>query len=223
MKKHQIKLAIDILMTICLLFLMGYQFWKEAAHEWVGFFLFFLFVMHHILNVHWYKSLIHGRYTWIRVILCVIDILLVADMIGLVTSSILLSEHVLFFLKFQGLISSARVLHMATAYWSYVLMALHIGLHWRMVLGLAHKHLHFAHHLESCLLFLIAMVIACIGLMQFLQQDLLTYMFVRTEFVFLDFSESVIQFYLDYLALMGFFIFIAYYLSKVLRFFSRGR
>ncbi len=51
----------------------------------------------------------------------------------------------------------------------------------------------------------------------------MTYMFVRTEFVFLDFSESVIQFYLDYLALMGFFIFIAYYLSKVLRFFSRGR
>lgn len=102
-------------------------------------------------------------------------------------------------------------------------MALHIGLHWRMVLGLAHKHLHFAHHLKSCLLFLIAMVIACIGLMQFIQRDFMTYMFVRTEFVFLDFSESVIQFYLDYLALMGFFIFIAYYLSKVLRFFSRGR
>ena len=42
-------------------------------------------------------------------------------------------------------------------------------------------------------------------------------MLLQTEFVFLDFSEPVPLFYLDYLALMGTFVFLAYYASKLLR------
>lgn len=34
--KMFVKLCADILMTVALLFLMGYQFWGEAAHEWVA-------------------------------------------------------------------------------------------------------------------------------------------------------------------------------------------
>lgn len=33
--KAVIKLAVDVFMTLALLFLMGYQFWGEAPHEWV--------------------------------------------------------------------------------------------------------------------------------------------------------------------------------------------
>ena len=34
--KGKIKMAVDVLMTAALLFLTGYQFWGETAHEWVG-------------------------------------------------------------------------------------------------------------------------------------------------------------------------------------------
>ena len=34
--KAAAKLAVDILMTLGLLFLMGYQFWGDVAHEWAG-------------------------------------------------------------------------------------------------------------------------------------------------------------------------------------------
>lgn len=34
--KGKIKIDVDVLMTAALLFLMGYQFWGEMAHEWVG-------------------------------------------------------------------------------------------------------------------------------------------------------------------------------------------
>ena len=30
------KIIVDVLMTLVLLFLMGYQLWGEAAHEWAG-------------------------------------------------------------------------------------------------------------------------------------------------------------------------------------------
>ena len=34
--KAIIKLAVDIFMTLALLFLMGYQLWGDAGHEWAG-------------------------------------------------------------------------------------------------------------------------------------------------------------------------------------------
>ena len=41
----------------------------------------------------------------------------------------------------------------------------------------------------------------------FFRRGMLTCMLVRTQFVFLDFSEPVPLFYLDYLAMMGTFVF----------------
>ena len=51
----------------------------------------------------------------------------------------MLSNHVFAFLNIRGGMSFARLLHMATSYWGFVLMALHLGLHWGMFLGMARK------------------------------------------------------------------------------------
>ncbi len=59
--KLKIKCGIDILMTFALLFLMGYQFWGEQAHEWAGAGMFILFILHHVLNRQWYKALFCSR------------------------------------------------------------------------------------------------------------------------------------------------------------------
>ena len=59
--------------------------------------------------------------------------------------------------------------------------------------------------------------IAVYGLFVFIHRNLLSYMLLLTEFVFLDFSEPVLRFYMDYLAMMGPFVFLAYYLSMFLR------
>ena len=34
--KAAIKIVVDVFMTLALLLLMGYQFWGDAAHEWIG-------------------------------------------------------------------------------------------------------------------------------------------------------------------------------------------
>ena len=56
----KLKRVVDVMMTAALLFLMGYQFWGEKAHEWVGAGIFVLFAAHHALNWRWYKSLFHN-------------------------------------------------------------------------------------------------------------------------------------------------------------------
>ncbi|MCI8333979.1 MAG: hypothetical protein HFH25_05305, partial [Lachnospiraceae bacterium] len=55
------------------------------------------------------------------------------------------------------------------------------------------------------------------GIAVFIRRDFLTYLLLKSEFVFLDYGESVFLFYIDYLALMGLCIFIAHYLAKLLR------
>ena len=212
-------MAIDILMTIILLFLMGFQFWGDAAHEWAGAGMFVLFIIHHILNRGWYRALFKGKYSPARIFQVVINLLLFLTMIGQMISGIMLSRHVFAFLPIDGGMSFARLLHMVAAYWGFVLMALHLGLHWNMVLGRLGRGLRIiqSSRIKNITAKTVGIIIAFYGSYLFVRRDLLTYMFLRTQFVFMDFGESVFLFYLDYLAMMGCFIFIAHYLSKWLK------
>lgn len=212
--KARLKVGIDILMTLLLLFLMGYQFWGDAAHEWAGAGMFVLFIIHHLLNGSWHKNLFQGKYNLSRILMIVINILLAADMLGLMISGILLSNHVFAFLNIHGGLSFARLLHMASSYWGFVLMSLHLGLHWGMILGMiAGKGRKEASGAVKILLSILGTVIAAYGLTVFIRRDLLAYMLIRTQFVFLDFNEPVPLFYIDYLAMMGTFLWTAYWLS----------
>lgn len=213
------KIIIDILMTLALLFLMGYQFWGDAAHEWAGAGMFLLFIFHHILNRKWYQNLFRGRFTPSRILSLAIDLLLFLAMLGLMVSGILLSNHVFAFLNLHGGMSFARLLHMAASHWGFVLMALHLGLHWAMFMGLARKALRLRQpsRVRLVLLPVLSGAVALYGLTVFIRRGFITYMLVRTQFVFLDFSEPVPLFYLDYLAMMGTFVFLAYYAMKEIR------
>ena len=135
--KARLKIVIDALMTLALLFLMGYQFWGDVAHEWAGAGMFVLFIVHHILNWNWYKTLFRGKYTPFRIFQLILDLAVFAAMICLMISGIMLSNYVFVFLNIHGGISLARLLHMASSYWGFVVMALHLGIHWGIFTGLA--------------------------------------------------------------------------------------
>lgn len=221
--KAVIKLAVDVLMTLALLFLMGYHFWGEILHEWVGAGMFLLFIAHHILNGHWYKTLFKGKYNVLRILtLCTTSLVLVS-MLAQMYSGILMSRYVFDFLPFNGGMSLARRLHILGAYWGFLLMSLHLGLHWNMILGMFRKAAGIKSKAKSrsIIAFVVGLVIAAYGLWAFIGRDFSTYLFLKSEFVFLDYSEAKILFYIDYLALMGLCIFIAHYSTKLIRKFKK--
>ena len=88
--------------------------------------------------------------------------------------------------------SFARLLHMAASYWGFVLMSLHLGLHWGMFTGLARKALRLKtpSRARKFLLPVLAAAIAAYGLFAFIQRDVLTYMLVRHAVRVLGFSAS---------------------------------
>lgn len=221
--KTILKLTIDVFMTLALLFLMGYQFWGEAAHEWIGSGMFLLFIAHHILNGHWHKSLFKGKYNTMRIVTLCIDVLILLAMLAQMYSGIVMSRHVFDFLPSAGGMSLARRLHILGAYWGYILMSLHLGLHWNMILGMVRKavRLKSDSKIRRTVVFFAGLIIAGYGVWVFIDRDFPTYLFLKSEFVFLDYSEPKTLFYIDYLALMGLCIFIAHYGTKLIRKFKK--
>lgn len=219
--KQTVKICVDVAMTVGLLFLMGYHLWGDTAHEWAGAGIFLLFILHHILNWRWWRGLFKGRYTAVRTLQVGIDLLTLAAMLGLMVSSVILSNEVFAFLHIRGHMSFARRLHMAAAYWGFLLMAAHLGLHWGMLLKMTQT-TRLSGKRQPVLPTLSGGLIAAYGIFAIVKRDLPTYLFLRAEFVFLDFSESKVLFYLDYVAIMGTFIFLAYFAAKLLRG-SKGR
>ena len=210
------KITLDVIMTLALLFLMGYQFWGDAPHEWVGSGMFVLFLIHHLLNGGWHKNLLRGKYTPMRVLMLCIDVLVFIAMILEMYSGIVMSRYVFSFVKIKGGMMLARRLHILGAYWGFALLSLHLGLHWNMLMGMAKKRLGLVKPSKgrAIVLFLAGLTVAVYGLAVFLRRDLPSYMLLQNEFVFMDFAGPKLLFYLDYLAMMGLFVFIAHYLAR---------
>ena len=216
--KMVVKLCADIMMTLALLFLMGYQFWGEAAHEWIGAGMFVLFILHHILNLNWHKRILKGKYPAMRTVTLCVDILVFLAMLALMYSGIVMSRHVFAFLPIENGMATARRLHILGSYWGFLLMSLHLGLHWNMILGIIKKQVKLKpSNARSTALFLASAVIAAYGVYVFIRRNFATYLFLQSEFVFLDYNESRLLFYFEYLSLMELCIFIAHYISKLFR------
>lgn len=215
-EKFDFKLVLDILLTLLLLFLMGFQFWGEIPHEVAGTSMFILFIAHHCLNSYWHKRLFNGRYTPLRILTLVIDLLLVITMLMLMYSGIVLSRHVFAFLSIKsGFVLSGK-LHLLGAYWGFILMSLHLGLHWQMVWGKIISRLHFnPSNAQNKLLLGLATLFAVYGIYVFYSRDFLASLLLENEFAFMDYAEPKIAFYCDYLAVMALGIFLAHYAGRL--------
>ena len=224
MKSKQIwKIIVDILMTVTLLLLMAYSMVYasnsavgEAVHEWLGTGMFVLFVLHHFLNRKWSLSIFKGKYTPYRVAQTILVILVLLAMCGSMVSGILLSRTVFSFLGVRGGQAAARTLHMLCAYWGFVFLSLHLGLHWRVIMGMAGKLTKKSSKIRKWMLRVIAALIAGYGIYAFIKRDFGNYMLLRYHFVFFDYEEPLALFLLDYAAIMGLFVGVGYYISVLL-------
>ena len=111
---------------------------------------------------------------------------------------------------------------MLCGYWNFVLMSLHLGLHWSMILGMTGKKIPIKKPAVKWLLRILGSVIAVYGIYALTQRKMHEYLFGITKFAFIDESERIVFFLMDYLAIMGLFVFVSHYISTGLRYFIQG-
>ena len=217
------KIIVDLGMTVLLMLLMAFELIGRTAHEWIGAGMFVLFVLHHILNLKWSENLFHGKYSSYRVLQTISAGLVFLTMLGSMVSAVLISREVFAFLPISGGRSFGRTLHMLCAYWGFLFLSFHLGIHWNMILGMAGKLSRKKSKLRVWFLRLAGFLIAAYGVYALFHREIPGYLFLQTQFVFFDFEEPLVFFLLDYLTVMGLFVFSGHYAGKAVRRLSERR
>lgn len=200
-------------MTLLLLLSMGYAIFGDFLHEVFGTALMILFVIHHILNGNWYKALFKGKYSSYRIYILILNILLTVCILGLMASGIMMSKHMFAFLDISSGMSFARLVHLSVSHWGFIIMSLHIGVH---INPLVQKVSRKSKGMKYALA-VIGVLLSAFGVYAFITRDFAEYIFLKTQFAFMDFSESPILFCIEHIAIMALFICISHLLCKCLR------
>lgn len=212
--KQKIKIAIDLVMTITLLLLMLFQITGQQVHEYLGIMMLVLFLGHNILNWKWYRHLFKGKYKLYRCIQTILNISILMMMLGLGYSGMVMAQYVPF--SISGLISLARRLHLACSYWGFVLMSMHLGMHLRQMMNMFKKYIHLKTNVIK-IIKLIIVIICLYGIYCFIQNDMISYMFLINEFVFFDFEKNTFIVLLEYLSMMILWINIGYLITNKIK------
>lgn len=212
--KKRIKTAADIAMLMLLPLLMTYSLIGKCLHEWLGVAMLLIFMLHHILNLSWHKTIFKGKYNALRVIGAVTDILLLIVMLVLMCSGIVMSGYVFSFLHINFGQQSARLLHLIASYWGFVLMGFHTGMHWNMMISRFQAYSKTPMRIPSIISRISVILISLYGLYRFIGYGIIDYMFLKTQFVFYDFSKSTLLYIIDYTAMTVMFGCIGYFTGK---------
>lgn len=207
--KKNVRWIVDVAMAVLLLVLMARQLTGDRAHEWLGAGMFVLWILHHLLNLRWWTHLTKGRYSLLRTLSLLINLALFAAMLTTMVSGIILSREVFAFLDIHGGRALARSAHIAASFWSFVLMGAHLGLHWGMVLAqvrkVGGKEMGKNGRWALCIL---AAVMGLYGIRALLVHQIPSYLFLSASFVFFDFTQPPILFFVDHLCIFALFVLV---------------
>ncbi|MEE0509847.1 MAG: hypothetical protein UDG94_01295 [Peptococcaceae bacterium] len=122
---------LNTVMMIALIACMSYSLLGEAVHEWLGVVVLACFVWHVLRNRRWFVTLWRGRYNSSRVAGNIVNGLILFTVLGLIVSSVMLSQYVFAFLPLSFPDGVGQTPHQVCAYWGFLLMAVHLGWHGR--------------------------------------------------------------------------------------------
>ena len=198
----KIRFMTYISMIILLPLLMAYSLIGEEFHEAAGTAILMLFIVHHALNGKWHGALFKGKYNVGRIFQVVMGLLLAVFAIFQSASGVLMSKHLYTFIPVLPILSQVRNLHMLLAYWGYVLLCVHVGVHLTRLMRklFARSKKVFAAVCAAC------GGIAIYGGKAFMQRGFTGYLSGRMSFAIFDHSEPRLYFFLDYLVIMLLFM-----------------
>ena len=200
---------------VTLLLLMAFQVTEQLAHEWLGITMFVLTIVHQVLNRKYYAAIFKGKYSPLRIFQLIVNILLLLTFVCTALSGMMMSRFATPFMN--GILPSSIVRqgHLALSHWSFVLMGLHLGLHFGIVMS------KLRNRTVKIILGTVMTGIAVYGFYLFFKSDMLNYMLFKNPFAFLDYDKAWWLVLLENLAMLLAWAFAAYLLSLFLRFFTK--
>lgn len=191
-------------MTILLVLLMSLQVTEQDGHEYIGMLMVLVVIVHQYLNRKWYGNIFRGRYGAVRVLTLAVNVSLIVAFTLSAVSGMMIAETVTF-MNVDELTEWARTTHLASSYWSFVLMGLHAGLHFGMIAG----------RVRAKWPSVLGVAFAGFGLYRFVVMNIADYLVLKTQFAFIDYDRNYLLVLVENIAMLAFWVFAGYEAGKI--------
>ncbi|MHC1745649.1 MAG: DUF4405 domain-containing protein [Negativicutes bacterium] len=219
-----IRNILNIVMMVLVLLIMDYRFTGNVFHEIAAVVLALLFIFHNILNWRWYQVFIKGRQSLVRVVWTLFNLLLLVAMITVFITGLLISQTVFAPLGIGSRNLFLHELHQGAAYASLILIAIHLGLQWDMLMARLKNWLRID---SSSLGWIITSRITFIAIIAYgvyasFVNNIGANLFMQHVSMGWGAEPTLWRFLFDYFSIIGCYIGVTYFLMNFLRRF-RGK
>ncbi|WP_454739338.1 DUF4405 domain-containing protein [Cupriavidus necator] len=207
-----LRLVLDSIAAGLLLFAFAYFWQGNAPHEWAGIGMFLLLVVHNVFHRRWFAALSTGPRQRRGKLNIAATFVLLAGMLALLGTSMVISETMFAGLRLDDDFT-ARQIHAGIAYWLLIIVAIHLGLRWPLLMAIARKLFGIAqpNATRTAVLRLIAIGIAAQGVWSVLALNLRSRLLFQMSLDWWNFEESVSGFFGHCMAIAGLWMFLTYY------------
>lgn len=201
-----------MLLALCAVIQPAYASVGQTVHEWLGIVMTVGFVLHQIQNRKWYAAAFGRKRTKPAKKRIVFNLALDLCFVLTAVSGILMSRRALPIFYVGSLVATSRALHLAFSRWTFILMGVHLGLHWRQMLpkDMRSKALKW-------ILNLAAFAAAIAGVVLMARSSMFDEMFFRTAFAFFDYSASAAEVIFENVLMFEAVVFITERIKKCTR------
>lgn len=160
------------------------------------------------------SKVMKGRYSAFRTVQTLLVAAMIVLMAGSMVSGILLSNHLFKAIREIVLATWARQVHMFCAYWGFAVMSAHLGIHWNIVVNMTGRLFKKPSAARRYIARFVATIAAGYGIYAVHKRQIPEYLLMKNHFVFYDYTESVVFFIADYIAVMILIAFVSYYILQ---------
>ncbi|MGO7213561.1 DUF4405 domain-containing protein [Rhizobium ruizarguesonis] len=213
-----IRLVLDFTAAGLLLAALAYWWLDNTSHELIGTGMFILLLSHNVFNRRWWARLPKAARGRPNLLTNASNISIALAISALLVTSVLISRSVFGFLPLSGG-PSAREIHVLAAYWVFILAAVHLGLHWSMIMAVIGGLLRVGapNAIRTASLRAATGAIVAWGIHSLFVMGIGDRLIARPSIDFWDFQESTIGFFLHHIAILGTCACAAHYAAGWLR------
>ncbi|MBY5395367.1 DUF4405 domain-containing protein [Rhizobium leguminosarum] len=199
-----IRLVLDFTAAGLLLAALAYWWLDNTSHELIGTGMFILLLSHNVFNRRWWTRLPKAARGRPNLLTIASNISIALAISTLLVTSVLISRAMFAFLPVSGG-PTAREIHILAAYWAFILAAVHLGLHWSMIMTVTGRLLRVSapRPIRTAALRAAAGAIAAWGIYSTFVMGIGDRLIARPSIDFWDFQESTIGFFLHHIAILG--------------------
>jgi Domain of unknown function (DUF4405) len=217
-RKMLLRLVNDLVMTFLMLIALAYYITGNLIHEVVGVVVLLLFVVHNFLNRRWYKTILKGKHDLRRILQIGINLLFLLTIAMMMISAVLISSDLFPFIPINNDMM-LRQIHVQTAYWGFIIMAVHIGFSWGMIINSVMRMTGITgtSRIRTIALRILAVLIVIYGVHSSSERDMGSKLTIYSPFGNWFNDDSIIRFLIDNLSIIGIYICGTHYALKFIQ------